>query len=229
MSRSPNYDIMRRRAGGASSPRPDIGHDPAAELAALTRLDHDGLIRRWKVLLGGSPPAHLPKWLLERLLAYKLQAEALGELDHASAQMLERLAQKADCNTATGTIGNRQPARLAPSLQDLGLKDPRKGALKPGSVLVREHDGQLHHVMVLDEGFSWNGATFASLSQLAFAITGTRWNGQRFFGLGKRSSFTTGKPGRNGNASNQTAEVAHQLPRAGGLAASGSFAGEGRP
>jgi hypothetical protein len=50
-------------------------------------------------------------------------------------------------------------------------------------VLVREWEGVLHHVVALDEGFAWNGITYRSLSQVARAITGTRWNGPRFFGL----------------------------------------------
>jgi hypothetical protein len=59
----------------------------------------------------------------------------------------------------------------------------RPGRLRPGTVLVREWEGGSHRVMVLAEGFAWNGTTYASLSQVARAITGTRWNGPRFFGL----------------------------------------------
>ena len=55
--------------------------------------------------------------------------------------------------------------------------------LRPGTLLTREWDGHLRHVMVLADGFSWNGKTYASLSKVAFAITGSRWNGPRFFGL----------------------------------------------
>ena len=62
---------------------------------------------------------------------------------------------------------------------------PDDSRLKPGSVLVRKHDGVQHRVMVLEEGYAWNGKTFASLSAAAKAITGTNWNGQRFFGLDK--------------------------------------------
>jgi len=60
--------------------------------------------------------------------------------------------------------------------------------LKPGTVLMREWDGHLQRVMVLADGFSWNGKTYASLSMVAFAMTGTRWSGPRFFGLDKPSS-----------------------------------------
>ena len=60
--------------------------------------------------------------------------------------------------------------------------------LRLGTLLTREWDGQLQQVMVLAEGFSWNGTTYRSLSKVAFAMTGTRWSGPRFFGLDKPSS-----------------------------------------
>ena len=59
----------------------------------------------------------------------------------------------------------------------------RSTGLTPGTVLVREWDRQTHRVMVLADGFAWNGQTYDSLSKVAFAITGTRWSGPRFFGL----------------------------------------------
>ena len=55
-------------------------------------------------------------------------------------------------------------------------------------MLGREWNGQMHRVAVLAEGFAWNGKTYPSLSKVAFAITGTRWNGPRFFGLRDRAS-----------------------------------------
>ena len=58
--------------------------------------------------------------------------------------------------------------------------------LKPGAVLIREWHGRLERVIVVDDGFAWNGATYASLSAAAFAITGTKWNGHRFFGVRHR-------------------------------------------
>ena len=67
------------------------------------------------------------------------------------------------------------------------LNRPRS-ELRAGTLLTREWEGHLQQVMVLADGFSWNGKTYPSLSQVAFAITGTRWSGPRFFGLDKPSS-----------------------------------------
>jgi Protein of unknown function (DUF2924) len=61
--------------------------------------------------------------------------------------------------------------------------DQKRTNLTPGTVLVREWDQRSHRVMVLADGFAWNGQTFDSLTKIALAITGTRWNGPRFFGL----------------------------------------------
>jgi hypothetical protein len=55
--------------------------------------------------------------------------------------------------------------------------------LRPGTVLGREWAGKMHRVVVLTDGFAWNGKTYPSLSKVAVAVTGTRWNGSKFFGL----------------------------------------------
>jgi len=60
--------------------------------------------------------------------------------------------------------------------------------LRPGTLLTREWGGHLQQVMVLPDGFTWNGKAYRSLSKVAFAITGSRWNGPRFFGLRDRPS-----------------------------------------
>jgi hypothetical protein len=64
---------------------------------------------------------------------------------------------------------------------------PSRHGLQPGTILVREWDGEPRRVMVLDEGFAWNGTTYRSLTEIAFAMTGTRWSGPRFFGLRSRA------------------------------------------
>ena len=132
------------------------------EIAPLRDLDLAGLRARWRTSFGRQAPAHLPRHLLLRLLAYRIQADVLGDLDAATARVLDRLAGRGSGDTR-------------PIANDVGLR--------PGTLLVREWDGASHRVMVLDEGFAWNGGSYKSLSEVARAITGTRWNGPRFFGL----------------------------------------------
>jgi len=132
------------------------------ELSRVSSLDDPELHRLWRVRIGRVAPAHLPRGLFLRLLSYKLQEQALGGLDRSIRTQLKNSLPK---------DGKRSVAD-DPSLR-----------LKPGTVLVREHNGELHRVMVLEEGFAWSGKTYRSLSETAFAITGTKWNGRRFFGL----------------------------------------------
>jgi hypothetical protein len=134
------------------------------EIARWRDLDLAGLQARWKVLTGRKAPAHLPKHLLLRTLAYRIQADAFGDLDQATIRLLERLA-----------AGGRQANTPVPL--------PASRTLKPGTLLRREWQGTLHQVEVAQNGFSWGGAIYQSLSEVARAITGTRWNGPRFFGL----------------------------------------------
>jgi hypothetical protein len=77
---------------------------------------------------------------------------------------------------------------------------PRR--IKPGSVLIREWKGKSHHVMVLADGFAYDGETFGNLSEIAVLITGTKWNGPRFFGLRAklRESDEPGVPDGAGHA-----------------------------
>jgi hypothetical protein len=136
-------------------------------VANLEGLDLDGLRRQWRAHLGGEAPAHLPRWLLIRVLAYRLQSDAFGDLDKSIRRILR--SGKED---GGGTPFDRR----APQTRE-GLR------LKAGALLVREWNGKLERVMILEEGFAWNGGTFGSLSQIAKAMTGTNWNGHRFFGL----------------------------------------------
>jgi hypothetical protein len=69
--------------------------------------------------------------------------------------------------------------------------DQKRTELTPGTVLVREWDRRFQRVMVMADGFAWNGQTYDSLSKVAFAITGTKWNGPRFFGLRAKSNQST--------------------------------------
>jgi len=135
------------------------------EIARLRGLDVGELQARWHTLFRRRAPTRLPRHLLFRILAYRLQANGLGDLEPEALRLLDR-------SGSPGDVG-----KLAAEFNQ------RKADLRPGTVLVREWDGQLHRVMVLADGFAWKDKAYASLTKVAFAMTGTRWNGPRFFGL----------------------------------------------
>jgi hypothetical protein len=138
------------------------------EIAHLRDLDVKGLRARWQSVLQRPAPDHLTRHLLFAIIAYRIQADRFGDLDHETRQLLDRTDAK-ESGTATS-------ARLVSF-------DQKRTELTPGTVLVREWDRQSQRVMVMADGFAWNGQTYDSLSKVAFAITGTSWNGPRFFGL----------------------------------------------
>jgi hypothetical protein len=136
-------------------------------------LSADAARAAYRKLYRRSPPAAFSRDLLIRALAYKLQEQVRGGLSPETKLLLDRLAR-----------GKAQAARW----------------IKPGSTIVRSWGGQTHQVVVTAQGFLWNGSGHASLSEIARLITGTRWNGPRFFGL--RPS-----PAREGKAADQGEEV----------------------
>jgi len=139
-----------------------------AEIARLRSLDIKALRARWRISFGRNAPPHLARHLQFAMLAYRLQAEVVGDLDAETVRFLKQID-------------------LAPSKQAAvpltQAFERRRRDLSPGTVLTREWGGQHHRVMVLDGGFAWQGRTYSSLSEIAKAITGTKWNGPRFFGL----------------------------------------------
>ena len=151
------------------------------QIAQLRDLDLMRLRTYWHNEFGRPPPKHLTRFLLFRILAYKVQADRFGDLDADTIKVLE---------LAGGSEG--RSATVAESLAGL---DQKRFAPPPGTVLVREWDRKPHRVMVMPDGFAWNGKTFDSLSQVAFAITGTKWNGPRFFGLRDRQSQSSAGEG----------------------------------
>src|SRR5215204_1791756 len=147
-----------------ASPATSSSTHVEAELIRLACADTNSLARRWRVLFGGRAP-DLPGALLQRILAYRIQADAAGDLDPTTIKLLDRLGR--------GEISE--------------IPLPELRAVKPGTLLVREWEGTLQRVVVLESGFAWNGVTYESLSKVARAITGTNWNGPRFFGLRDRA------------------------------------------
>jgi hypothetical protein len=128
---------------------------PRGELRAL-----------WIQELGERPPATLGRDALALAIAYARQERRQGGLSKTVARELDRLFDQTLRGNRTG-----KAAVLTVLL-------PRSG-----TILVREWQGTTHHVTVVDGGFLWNGKTFRSLSRIARAITGTSWNGPRFFGM----------------------------------------------
>jgi hypothetical protein len=151
-------------------------------VANLEDLDLDGLRRQWRAHLGGEAPTHLSRWLLMKVLAYRLQSDAFGDLDKSIRRIL-----RSEKEEGVGAPFDRR----APQTRE-GV------SMKAGALLVREWNGKLERVRILEEGFAWNGQTFGSLSQIAKAMTGTTWNGHRFFGLrqGKTPVADVGKDRR---------------------------------
>jgi Protein of unknown function (DUF2924) len=157
-------------------------------IATLFELDTNGLCLQWRNHLGRTPPAHLPRWLLLRILAYRIQATAHAGVDKETLRVL------------------RQPKGRRIAASDLRpfearIATTREGTkLKAGALLAREWNGRLERVMILEKGVAWNGETYGSLSQVAKAMTGTSWNGHRFFGLRTARSKRSGMvPRRSGD------------------------------
>jgi hypothetical protein len=140
------------------------------EIARLRDLGVGQLQSRWHNVFGRRPHPRLPRHLLLRVLAYRLQADVLGDLDGESQRLLDRSVSPEDAGQRAVEVARRT------------------AKLRPGTVLGREWNGQMHRVSVLSDGFAWNGRTYPSLSRVAFAITGTRWNGPKFFGLRDKPS-----------------------------------------
>jgi hypothetical protein len=135
------------------------------EIARLRDFDIAALRKHWHAVCKQQAPVHLPRHLLFRVLAYRLQAAQLGDVDSESRRLLD---------------SSESPEQAGQRAVELGR---RTVELRPGTVLGREWNGRMHRVAVQAQGFAWNGKTYPSLSNVALAITGTRWNGPRFFGL----------------------------------------------
>jgi Protein of unknown function (DUF2924) len=149
--------------------------DPAAltsEIAALAKATLADLKSRWRALCGTEPPSRISRELLTRAIAYRLQEQTYGGLKPSTRRLLERIGN--------GSLPSQTPA----------ASRRKTGA---GTVLIREWHGTNHRATVLDDGVVYRGRRYQSLSEVARAITGTRWSGPLFFGLRGR-----GKEASNG-------------------------------
>jgi hypothetical protein len=139
--------------------------DPAveAELGRLPTTPIANLRKRYRELFRTEPPKAFGPDLLRRSIAQRIQEKAYGGLSRPTRRLLDQLVR-----TAMAKPNGR-------------LELPRR--IKPGSELVRTWKRKTYRVMVMADGFAHDGRTFASLSEIASEITGTKWNGPRFFGL----------------------------------------------
>ncbi len=135
-------------------------------LRALEAAPREDLLREWRRLYKSAPPRHGSRDFLVHALSYALQERELG--------CLPAFARRALLAIATGNPASVRAPRVK---------------VKSGARLLREWHGTTHEVLVTDEGFVWEGVTYGSLSAIAVAITGAKWNGPRFFGLrGRRGA-----------------------------------------
>jgi Protein of unknown function (DUF2924) len=133
----------------------------AARVAALPKTPTPELKQMWRELYDKEPPGFSRSYLISRL-AYRIQELAYGGLKPATRAKLDRLADALDPKTARQRVVDRPVV---------------------GTQLIREWRGVEQRVTVLDDGFEWDGRRYRSLSAVARAITGTRWNGLTFFGV----------------------------------------------
>jgi hypothetical protein len=142
-----------------------------AELDRLPTMRIVQLRTRYRELFRAEPPKAFGPDLLRRSIAYRIQERAYGGLSREHQHLLDQLVK-----TAKAKPNGR-------------LEVPRR--IKPGSELVRTWNRRTYHVVVVAGGFAYEGRNYKSLSEIACEITGTKWNGPRFFGL-RRTSENAG-------------------------------------
>ncbi len=140
--------------------------DPAAieaEVKRIASMNKGELKALWRELCKSEPPQAFGPDLLRRSLAYKVQERACGGLSPRVRRELDSIIRQ---------ISQRPSSRI---------ELPRR--IKSGAVLIREWKGKIFRVTVVDDRFLHEGTTYSNLSEIAGLITGTNWNGPRFFGL----------------------------------------------
>ena len=162
----PSGDRGRDRPHTVTRPR-NTSTRSNGNIHGLDRLSRSDLRTVWTQELGDQPPATLGRDILALGIAYGRQERRQGGLTKPVAKELDWLLDQ----TLRSDRGEKPAAASMTSL-------PRSG-----TVLVREWQGATHNVTIVKDGFLWKGSTYRSLSGIARAITGTKWNGPRFFGM----------------------------------------------
>src|SRR6266853_5624605 len=146
-----------------TAPSKPVGSAVEVELIRLPTTPIAELRKRYRELFRTEPPKAFGPDLLRRSIAHRIQEKAYGGLSGPTRRLLDQLV------------------KAAMAKPNGRLKLPRR--IKPGSELVRTWKRKTYRVMVMADGFAYDGKRFGSLSEIASEITGTRWNGPRFFGL----------------------------------------------
>jgi len=133
------------------------------QLTALKTMTRTELDDKWRDLYGYEPP-RFRRAFLERRLAYRIQELFYGGLEPAVKKKLEEIAAEAE--------GKKTKVRVEVN-----------GKILSGTRFVREWNGKIYETIVRDDGFEYNGQMYRSLSAIATAITGTQWNGRKWWGL----------------------------------------------
>ena len=144
----------------------------AAQVAALQSAPVAELAARFLEVFGHPPRSRRNAAWLRKRIAFKLQENAFGGLSRIARTALDKLTAEIELPAAT----TNTPV-LTTNATPL-----------PSRVLTREWRGQTVRVVTTDDGFEWNGQRFGSLSAVAFAVTGSKWNGRLFFGLVERKA-----------------------------------------
>lgn len=144
--------------------------------AQLSSMKKKELWALWKQLFKRTTPPQIRRELLIRILAFRIQEQVYGGLRVETRKRLRDLARQFAVNP--------------------NAEIPGVSRIKPGTRLIRVWQGQSHHVTVLEQGYSYAGKHYSSLSQIARLITGTRWSGPLFFGLKKNYAGSRNANGR---------------------------------
>jgi hypothetical protein len=153
------------RSGHLKSSTTGDSLETADQIVQLSKLDAKALKERWSALFGDHPIPRIGRGLTIMAIAYRLQEKAFGGIKPSAERILQKVA---DSHSDAPPFTANPPA----------------GA---GTVLIREWRGRRHRVAVVDQGVVYRDRRYRSLSEVARAITGTRWSGPRFFGLGQRT------------------------------------------
>lgn len=186
-SKAPTYSHVPCIPPTVRSPSP-------LDLAALPRLTVGALRELWSIHLGRAEPP-VQRRLLIRELAWRMQARVQGGLDHSTQRLLKAAMRDAvrefarrrgvgDC----ASVYRPEPSPAGDSAAKRRVRVQSAPEVAVGTRLVRVWNRRRHEVFALDDGtFRYEDRIFQSLSEVARAITGTRWSGPRFFGLTRRT------------------------------------------